>query len=80
MIVVEVKLVSAIDESRSRTLGKMMIANDGTGSKTKGNYNATVVGPNGGYGKGGRVLNYPREAVAIWNLIRRACEAAGYTK
>lgn len=80
MIVVEVKLVSAIDESRSRHLGTIHIANDGTGSVTKGNYTASFLGANGGYGKVGRVENYPRKAVSIWNLIRRACEAAGYDK
>ena len=81
MIIVTVELKSAIDDSRSRLLGKMILANDGTSTTaSKGHYDAVFFGGSGGAGKRGRVENYPRNAVAIWNLIRRACEAAGYTK
>ncbi len=80
MIRVTVDLVSAVHESRSRHLGTLILANDGTGTETKGNYDAAFSGASGGAGKRGRVLDYPRQAVAIWNLVRRACEAAGYTK
>jgi hypothetical protein len=80
MIVVEVKLVSAISPDRSRPLGRLVLANDGTGSKTKGNYAAQFYGGKGGFGKAATVRDYPREAVAIWNLVRRACEEAGYDK
>lgn len=80
MIVVEVKLVSAIHPGRDRLLGVLRLINDGTGGETKGNYDARFYGGGGGAGKVGRVLDYPRKAVSIWNLIRRACEDAGYTK
>ena len=80
MIRVTAELISAISPSRNRHLGELLIANDGTGSDTKSNYNAQFKGEHGGSGKSGTVLDYPRKAVAIWNLIRRACEAAGYTK
>lgn len=80
MIKVTVELVSAIDPSRSRLLGTAIIANDGAGSVTRGNYNAQFYGGTGGSGKQGRVENYPRKAVSIWNLLRRSIEAAGYTK
>lgn len=80
MIVVEVKLKSAIHASRDRLLGTLTLCNDGTGSATLGNYDAEFFGGSGGKGKYGRIGRYPRQAVAIWNLVRRACEAAGYKK
>ncbi len=79
MIVVTVELKSAISASRNRMLGQLVISNDGTGGETYGNYDARFTGEAGRAGKRGRVERYPRKALAIWNLIRRACEAAGYT-
>jgi len=80
MIRVTVELLSAIHPSRNRRLGTLDIANDGSGGKTLRNYNATFRGPRGRPGKQGRIVGYPAEQVAIWNLIRRACEEAGYKK
>ena len=80
MIVVNVRLLSAISHDRDKHLGTLTICNDGTGTKTRGNYTVDFAGASGGKGKSGVVLDYPREAVEIWNLVRRACEAAGYTK
>ena len=79
MIIVTVELHSAITQKKT-LLGTCRIANDGGGSATLGNYDAVFSGGKGGPGKTGRVERYPRKAVAIWNLVRRACEAAGYTK
>jgi len=80
VIVVTVDLVSARGPSRDRRLGTLNLTNDGTGSKTMGNYDAAFFGPSGGLGKRGHVAGHQREAVSIWNLVRRACEEAGYTK
>lgn len=81
MIIVTVELKSAIADSRSKVLGRLIICNDGTAvSNARGNYTAEFFGSSGGAGKKGRVENYPRLAVSIWNLVRRACETAGYTK
>lgn len=80
MIRVTVELVSARGSQFNRELGRAIICNDGAGTETVGNYSAQFYGQSGGFGKQGRVENYPRKAVAIWNLVRRACEAAGYTK
>lgn len=80
MIIVTATLISAHGQQFDRELGRAIICNDGTGSDTYGNYSAQFYGQSGGLGKSGKVDNYPRKAVAIWNLVRRACEAAGYTK
>ena len=80
MIRVTVELLSAIHPSRNRRLGSLDIANDGTGARTLRNYVATFRGPAGRPGKTGRVTGYPADQVAVWNLIRRACEEAGYKK
>jgi hypothetical protein len=79
VIVVTVELKSGIHPSRDKKLGQLVICNDGTGGQTIGNYDARFTGPTGRAGKRGRIERYPRQALAVWNLIRRACEAAGYT-
>ena len=79
MIVVEVKLLSAINRNRDCELVKLHISNVG-GTKTRGDYEVEVFHPNGKVGRKGRVENYPREKVAVGNLVRQALESVGYTK
>lgn len=80
MIIVTVDLISGISESRNRRLATLHIINDGTGSKTRGNYIVQAYGPSGQKGKSGAVKDYPREAVSVLNLVHRALQEAGYTK
>lgn len=79
MIIVRVELLSAVT-GKTTSLGCMHICNDGTGSETSGHYDVRTISNKGYLGRSGRVERYPHKAVAIWNLVRRACEAAGYTK
>ena len=79
MIIVEVKLISAISPARNRALGRLHISNIG-GTKTKGDYEVKAFGPAGHPGKRGFVRGYPRLAVSPMNLVRRALEEAGYTR
>lgn len=79
MLVVTVTLHSAVTGEVTE-LGRMIIANDGTGSYERGNYDAKVAR------KGvtdnrelwhkplrtARVENYPRWSYTIWELVRRA--------
>ena len=58
-------------------LGVMHIANDGTGTKDRGNYHAKV------YRKGtnkvlrlGEVKEYPRLSYNIWRLVLRCLKSA----
>ncbi len=79
MIVVSVDLLSAIHPSRSRNLAKIHISNIG-GSQTRGDYAVQTYGAKGRPAKKGVVHGYPRESVAVLNLVRQAIAAAGYTK
>jgi hypothetical protein len=74
MIVVTVELHSAITGRVSR-LGGMVIANDGTGSKSRGNYDAQLVSRNGAKGRAARVEGHAREALSVWVLVGKAIAA-----
>ena len=64
-------------------LGSLTIANDGTGSKTKRNYN---IGQHAASGpetepkvvKRARIEGWPSQSVSIWKLVRRALEELGH--
>jgi len=73
MIVVTVTLVSAVSRDRDRVLGEMTICNVG-GTATRGEYLAKTKA------RTGRVSDYPRKEVSMWNLLRRSLEACGYNK
>lgn len=85
MIRVTIELISAVNGSR-RELARMDIANDATGTVTRGNYDGVTYRgrDKGTLDKGtpqkvGRVENYPREAYHVWNLIYAMLGAMGYT-
>lgn len=84
MIIVSVRLLSAIDGSETE-LARMHICNDGTGTKSLGNYdcenlrgrsaqklNRRVVQ------RHGRVERYARLDCHVWHLVGRALKAMGY--
>ena len=80
MIVVRVELHSAVTRKITE-IAKMIIANDGSGTASRGNYDVRV------YKKGskealtmreGKVLFYPRKSSHTWNLVARALESVGY--
>lgn len=88
MIRVTIELDSAIT-GKTTTLGVMCIANDGTGSNKKRNYDVAVVrrGRHEHVIPGtmpsdsivvrrGRVENYPALALNVWRLICRALKSA----
>jgi hypothetical protein len=71
MIRVEIWMVpQGVEESKYR-LGAMAIANDATGTATVGNYNFARIGKTGQTLKGGRVEQFPRLRLNVWNLIQR---------
>ena len=76
MIVVKADLKSAIHSSRDELLCEVHIANDGTGTGSRGNYDVRL------YSRGGkrlirtaRVENWPRNERPAWRLIQAAMEA-----
>lgn len=77
MIVVKVELHSAIT-GEVRTIAKAEIANEGTGSKTVGNYTARFMGRRGTVNRIGHVTGHRRLALSVWSLIRKALEGVDY--
>lgn len=75
MIVVKIELHSAVTGKVSE-IGRMVLSNDGGGSRTRGNYNIQVMrrGTTDKVQKHGFIANYPRLAYSVWELIRRALE------
>lgn len=90
MIVVKVELWPLGSEAKATELGRMYIANDGTGDAERGSYDVAVCRK--GYRsvpapidkregapratRVGRVENYPRLAYNMWRLITRALKSA----
>jgi len=92
MIVVTVTLHSALD-GRKEVLAESIIFNDGSGTRTKGNYKALAIRKNIDFRDGkdkepgwlkkhvireGEVKGYNRISEHVWNLVAQALAAMGY--
>jgi hypothetical protein len=93
MIVIKVELHSAIT-GRVKRLGTMMIANTGTGDKSRGTYMGEVYRADNPWpdcspprSKGrlrppafraGTVTGHARKALPVWTLVRKMLEAMEY--
>ncbi len=71
MLVVKVELWPHGQESQARTLGTIRIANDGTGTPRRGNYDYAMRGGRHRMMKTGRITDYARQAYNPWELVRR---------
>ena len=87
MIVVSVRLESAIHPSRSKELARMEICNDGGGDEARGSYDVrTLRGRDKEaldrrtVNRRGRVSNYPRLAIHVWHLVYEALKATNYNR
>ncbi len=90
MIVVTIQLWPGGNRHDASELGRMYIANDGTGTHEHGNYQVAVckkgaqavpfpMNPSLSGKRAtryGRVESYPRERLPIWHLMLRAIKAA----
>jgi hypothetical protein len=76
VIVVSVELKSAIHPSRDTMLGRVEIVNDGTGSRTVGNYDVRVYDRSGRLTKTTRVENWRRLDKSALRLIAKAIAKA----
>lgn len=87
MIVVHVELLSAIT-GETTELARMHICNEG-GTRTRGDYGVYVMRGrdtaaldnswrNQTFSKTGKIVNHPRLAEHVWNLVGKALHAAGY--
>lgn len=75
MLRVKIELVPFGDETKAKTIGEMLIANDGTGTAEKGNY-AAVVAPDEWNGQPimyANLKNYDRK-LSVWCLVQSLLE------
>lgn len=84
MIVVSVRLVSAISSSRDKELARMEICNEG-GDERRGDYGVRILRGRDSatldrrtVHKTGKVLNHARLALHVWTLVAKALAATGY--
>jgi hypothetical protein len=71
MIVVKIELWPYGNEAKKTEIGKMSIINDGTGSKSLGNYDVKVFKETNlnKIWRQIKLLNFPRKQFGIWELI-----------
>lgn len=83
MIVVKIELWPRGSEKFAKEIGRMYIANDGTGTRQRSSYDGVLcrrgteripepldpLGPEPT--RKGRVEDYPRESLVVWKLILR---------
>ena len=72
-IVVKLELWPGGDKERARTMGILIIANDGTGTASRGNYDYQLLGKQAQDLKGspGQIKDYPKLRKHAWELVRR---------
>lgn len=78
MIVIKVELWPGGNEARAQEIARGRIANDGTGTLASGNYRAAFTSEVSAdrYLRKADIQNFPRRRKNVWELIRRALEAA----
>ncbi len=70
MIKIIVELHPYGDESRKQVLSEAKIWNDGTGTKTRGNYKFQILTQgSSGIWKSGSLANFPRKQKNVWYLL-----------
>ena len=84
MIIVRVELHSAVT-GQVTEIARMLIANDGQGTQTHGDYYCTTFRGrtkdalnNCSVQRKGQTKNYPRLALHVWNLVARCLTAMEY--
>lgn len=85
MLIITIDLYSAVTGKR-KNLGTLMIANDGTGTNSRGNYYAHAFRAgtelkelrNKKPIRKSKILNYPRLTAPVWSLIAEALKGMGY--
>lgn len=79
MIRLTLELLPLGDERHKRHLGTIHLINDGTGTRTCGNYTVRLLSRHGGLIRRARVEGHPRLAVSVWKLVAKALTALGHT-
>lgn len=76
MIVIKIELWPAGNKDRKQLLGVAVIANDGTGSDSIGNYKYQIFGRNNRPLRAGRITSFPRNILLGWDLLTRVLKQA----
>lgn len=63
---------------KTKSIAKVTIANDGSGTETRGNYNVVAIAKNGKVIRTGRVTNWARKSKPPLALLKAALEALEY--
>lgn len=75
MIYITVEIWPNGNETEKRTFGRMVIANQGSGTILRGDYAFVIAGKQkilkGGVGS---VKNFPRKSKNVWHLLHRVLE------
>lgn len=78
MLRVTVQLIPRGDETKTRTLATLEIANDGTGDENTGNYRGRLLAE---YGRrDGVVRGFRRKTQSVWTLVGTFLKQWGHTK
>lgn len=79
MIVITIELWSAVTGKKTK-LGEMHIANDGTGTDSKCDYDGRVMRKPDfkGVTRTGRVEGHRRHAQTVWHLLGKMLKSMGY--
>lgn len=80
MIVITIDMWPHGCPQRAYRLGRIEIANDGTGTQTTGNYAARFTGKKNRSleGRNCGIVGFPRRSKTVFHLLRRVLERAGY--
>lgn len=76
MIYVKVELWPFGDRTKAKPLGEMYIANDATGSLTRGNYKAILKNSVGRTFRACKVADFPRKRLNVYDLMFRVLRTA----
>lgn len=77
MLIIKIELWPHGDCSRSRELGRVAIANDGSGSLDKGNYKVVCLSKNGKRAlRSGTVHNWSRRSRFVYELVAEGIKNA----
>jgi hypothetical protein len=74
MIYIRVEKWIRGDKNQRELIGELKIANDGSGSATSGNYDATLYGRKGRMGST-QIKNFPRHERHAWDLVAKVLNA-----
>lgn len=84
VLAIKIELWPHGSEEDAEEIGRMYIANDGTGTLKRGNYDVEVCrrgttkrpSDGGTATRTGRVEDYPRQSYNVWELVKRALNNA----